>query len=49
MNNHATVLVRPSVTRRPDGASVPQEGQDRGVKKVDVPSRDPRFYRQNQK
>lgn len=35
VDNHATVLVRPHVTRRQDAASVPQDGQDRGVKKVD--------------
>ena len=36
MVSHVTVLVRPHVTHRPDGASAPQEGQDRDVKKVKV-------------
>lgn len=36
MGSHVTVLARPHVTHRPDGASAPQEGQDRDVKKVEV-------------
>lgn len=32
--SHVTVLVRLHVTHQPDGASVPQEGQDRDVKKT---------------
>lgn len=44
MDSHVTVLVRPHVTHRPDGASVLQEGQDRDAKKVDVTLREPHFY-----
>lgn len=35
VDSHVTVLVRPHVTHRVDGVSVPQEEQDRGVKEVD--------------
>lgn len=34
VESHVTVLARPHVTHLPGGASVPQEGRDRDVKKV---------------